>query len=201
MKKTFFILFTLGSLIAFAQQPKLHLKLFTGINTNTFIYRIEGIEPEILAGFQFGGGMRVSHRHLFFEGDFTYVNSGITIGTQDGSEIPVEDQINVRMRALEIPLTAGYIPVKTAFFKWYLYGGLANRINIKGKIEYKGEEIMFEPKEVQLHNYNLGARFGTQFDIAVFNIDLSYTLGLTNTFKAVERTNTHYLQLSVGMIF
>ena len=46
------------------------------------------------------------------------------------------------MRAFEFPLTAGYIPVKTPLFKWFLYGGFVNKFSLKGKVSiWRGSKI------------------------------------------------------------
>jgi len=86
-------------------------------------------------------------------------------------------------------------------FKCLLYGGLVSRISLKGRYEYKGAKGTFKPKELDLHIYNLGARFGTQVDLAMFNFDFSYTFGITNAFKNRARSNTLGMNLSAGFIF
>jgi hypothetical protein len=105
------------------------------------------------------------------------------------------------MQALEFPLTMGYVPVKTAVFKWFLYGGLSSRFSLKGKYEYEGETGTYKPSDINLNVYNLGAKFGTQIDLAMFNFDLSYTIGVTNAFKERARTNTHGIELTAGLVF
>jgi len=105
------------------------------------------------------------------------------------------------MRALEFPMTIGYIPVKTPFFKWFIYGGLVNKFSLNGKYSYQDKEGTFKPKELNLHFYNLLARVGTQFDVAMFNFDLNYNIGVTNGIKNKTRTNTHGAQLSVALLF
>ena len=47
------------STFVFAQQPKLNLKLIGGINTNSFIYQVEGVSAEMFTGWQVGAGVRV----------------------------------------------------------------------------------------------------------------------------------------------
>jgi len=58
MKKLLFIILTFGPLLVIGQQPKMHLKIFGGINTSTLVYRIENVESDILGGIQLGGGFR-----------------------------------------------------------------------------------------------------------------------------------------------
>lgn len=201
MKKLILILLFLCPLFVFAQQPKMHIKLYGGWNTSNLIYRIENVDPDLLTGWQVGGSFRITHRKEFLEIGLTYVNAGITIVPNEDADIIVEEPIDIRTHSLELPLTVGYVPVKTPLLKWYLYGGLVSKFRMKGKYTYQGETGTFKPGELQLHWYNLGARFGTQVDIAFFNFDFSYTIGITNAFKNKARTNTHGLQLSVGLLF
>lgn len=77
----------------------------------------------------------------------------------------------------------GYVPVKKPLFKWFLYGGLVSQFSLKGIYEYEGEAGTYKPSEINLNVYNLGARFGTQIDLAMFNFDINYTIGITNAFK------------------
>ena len=201
MKKLIILIFSFGPAFVMAQQPKMYLKLFGGTNASTLVYRVENVENDLLVGWHVGGGFRIHHREVFGEIDFTFFEHGITFSPRDDDELPIEDDLNIRMRGFEVPLLVGYVPVKTPLFGWYLYGGINNWFSMKGRIDYQGEEIKFKPKEAQLHFYNLGARFGTQVDLAMFNFDFSYTIGITNSFRDRTRTNSHSLSLSVGLLF
>ena len=201
MKKLLFIIIAMGPIFAMAQKPKMYLKLFGGINTSTLVYRLENVDNDILAGWQVGGGFRVHYRKIFGEIDFTFYEQGITFSPREDDDLPIEEDINIRMRGFEIPITMGYVPIKTPVFGWYIYGGFANLFAMKGRIDYLGEEIKFKPKEAQLHFYNLGARLGTQFDVAMFNFDFHYTIGITNSFREKARTNSHTLTFSAGLLF
>lgn len=184
-----------------AQQPKMYLKLFGGINTSTLVYRVENVDTDVLVGWQLGGGFRIQHRALFGEVDFTFFSQGITYSPREGADIPLEEDLTLTLRGFEIPLTVGYIPVRTPVFGLYLYGGLVNWFSLNGRVEYEGETIKFKPKDLNLHFYNLGARFGVQIDIAMINIDLNYTIGITNGFRDSTRTNKHTVMLNVGFLF
>lgn len=201
MKRLIVILLCLAPIAALAQQPKMYVKLFGGTNANQFIYRIEGVDSDVLFGWQLGGGFRVDHRKAFLEFDITYIESSLQIRPSDDDELDIEDNVDITMRAIEVPINVGYVPIKTPLFKWFLYGGLANKFSIKGRVDYLGETIKFRPKEANLHFYNLGFRFGTQVDLAMFNFDLNYTIGITNGFRERSRTNIHALQLNVGLLF
>lgn len=198
MKKIFVLLILFVPVISLAQQPKMNLRIFGGANGSTFVYRIEGVENDKVEGWQLGGGFRVMKRHAFVELDIVYLDYGLTI---DLSEFDIPDPLTIRMRAMDFPIIMGWIPVKTPVFKWFLYGGLVNKFSIKGRYEYQDQKEKFKPSELDLHTYNLGARFGTQVDVAMFNFEFSYTIGITNAFKNKARTNMHTLQLSMGFVF
>lgn len=200
MKKIFLITFILLPVMLMAQQPKMNLKLIGGINTNSFIYQVEGESAEIFAGWQFGSGIRVMKRKAFLEFDGLYQNYGTSLILND-SVSSLSGQLDFRMRALEFPLTVGYIPIKTPLFKWFVYGGFVNKFSLNGKYSFLGEEGTIKPKEINLHFYNLLARFGTQMDLAMFNFDLNYNIGVTNGIKNKARTNTSGVQLSVALLF
>ncbi len=186
---------------AMAQQPKLNIRLLAGVNARSFAYRTEGLPVDILAGWQVGGGLRVSKRKAFVNFDVLFVNSGLTLLQEEAPELGLEDDITLQLRAIELPISVGYIPIKSPFFKWFLYGGLANRINLQGKILYLGETTKIKPHDAGLHYYNLGVRFGSQIDIAMFTLDFNYTIGVTNAYRDVIRTNSNEIQLSIGLVF
>jgi len=200
MKKSILFIFNLLPFMVFAQQPKMNLKLIGGINTNSFIYQVEGVKSEVFTGWQFGSGIRVMKRKAFLEFDGLYQNYGTSLMVDD-SVSSINGQLDFRMRALEFPLTAGYIPVKTPLFKWFIYGGFVNKFSLNGKYSFQGIEGTFKPKEINLHFYNLLARFGTQVDLAMFNFDLNYNIGVTNGIKNKARTNTNGIQFSVALLF
>jgi hypothetical protein len=105
------------------------------------------------------------------------------------------------MNSLDVPLLLGYIALKKPVFKWYFYGGLVNRFSLKGNLTYRDVAIKFTPGEFDLHTYNLLVRFGTQIDLAMFNFDFNYSIGVTNSFRDDIRTNSHAFQLSIGYLF
>lgn len=201
MKKLIFIILLTVPFMLEAQQPKMHIKLYAGINVSTFVYRVENVNSDLLAGFQLGGGFRIKKRALFGEIDFAYITQGITYSPRDEDDLAVEDDISIILRGFQVPILAGWVPVRTPVFGLYLYGGLENRFSMNGRIYYKDEEILFKPKEAKLHFYNLGARFGTQIDLAMFNFDFSYIIGVTNSFRDRTRTNSHIFMFNVGFLF
>jgi hypothetical protein len=200
MKKSVLFIFIFLPLFIFAQQPKMNLKLIGGVNTNSFIYKVEGENAESFTGWQLGSGIRVMKRKAFLEFDGLYQNYGTSVTLND-SLLSVGEKLDFRMRALEFPLTVGYIPVKTALFKLFVYGGFVNKFSLNGKFSIGETEGTFKPKELNLHFYNLLARFGTQFDLAMFNFDFNYNIGITNGIKNKARTNTNGIQFSVALLF
>ncbi len=130
-----------------------------------------------------------------------YYAQGITFSPSSDDDLPFDEDVTLILRGFEVPLTVGYIPVKTPVFGIYLYGGLVNWFSLNGQVEYEDEKMKFKPKDLDLHFYNLGARFGVQVDIAMINIDLNYTIGITNAFRDATRTNKHTIQLNLGFLF
>ncbi len=185
-------------MFAKAQQPKMHIKMFGGWNASRLALRIDGTS-KYLHGWQAGGGFRVMHRKTFLETDITFLKYGLTYEPNEEVEGPVSEPIDIRIRSFEVPLIMGYVPVNKPVFKLFLYGGLLNKFLVNGRYTYEGEEETFQPGDLNLHIYNLGARVGTQVDIGLINVDFSYTIGITNSFKGDLRTNSHCLLLSVGL--
>lgn len=193
-----FFLFLLP-VLGFAQQPKLHLKFFGGTNSNQFLYRVDTIDFNFLSGYQYGFGFRVSRRRLFGEVNASFTRFGATfISTEAGGQ---EEEVNARINYFEVPLNVGYIPVKTPFFKWYLYGGLVNRFSGRGIINFGGEKTKYKPGELGLPAYNLDVQVGTQFDIAMLNFDFHYKIITNNSWRENKQPNLNPLYLSAGFIF
>jgi hypothetical protein len=184
-------------MFAGAQQPKMHLKFFGGWNAKALVYRAEGVGSEYLHGWQAGGGFRVMKRRAFLEADITFVNSGITF--QLAEEFDIDEPLEIRIRSLQFPLNVGYVPVKKTLFKWFVYGGLVNEFSLMGQYTFEGETEKFAPSELRIHTYNLGARFGTQMDLGMINVDMSYTIGITNSLQSRMRTNSHGAMISLGL--
>ena len=200
MKKLIITLIILLPLLVSAQQPKMHVKFFAGFNVSSLVYRADNVESDILGGVQLGGGFRIERRALMLEMDIAYMVRGITYSPREDG-LDIDEDVSLILRDIEIPILAGYMPIRTPVFGLILYGGLANRFTLNGWIDYEDEEVKFKPKDAKLHFYNLGARFGFQVDLAMFNFDLSYTIGITNSFRDRTRTNSHTVMLNVGVLF
>lgn len=202
MKKLAFLflvfLSTYGSVLA--QNPKLDLKMYGGVHGQKFIYREDIISEEYYPGWQGGFGFRVSYRKIFGEFDIEFIRSNVTVNLSDSLGTETEF-FNLKLNSINIPLKVGYIPVKTPFFKWYVYGGLANRINTRAIITLEDETFKFKPGEVTLKVYNLDFIVGTQVDIGWANIDFYYGTGITNSIRSGIRTNHHQLLINLGFLF
>jgi hypothetical protein len=200
MKKLIIIFsILLGPFYAMAQQPKMNLKLFGGWNVNAFAYRAEGLSSDYLHGWQAGVGFRVLHRKAFLEADITFLKYGLSYDLGEDENSTIDEPLDIKIRSLEIPLIMGYVAVNKPLFKWFLYGGLVNIFNFQGQYTFEGETEKFKASELKLHLYNLGARFGTQVDFGLINVDLSYTIGIRNSFESRMRTNNHGVLLSLGL--
>jgi hypothetical protein len=186
-------------MFARAQQPKMHIKLFGGWNVNAFAYRAEGLSSDYLHGWQAGVGFRVVQRKTFLEADFTFLKYGLTYDLGEDDNNTIDESLDIKIRSFEIPLNMGYVAVNKPLFKLFLYGGLANKFNFQGEYTFEGETEKFTASEIKLHLYNLGARFGTQVDFGMINVDFSYTIGIRNSFQSRMRTNSHCVLLSVGL--
>jgi len=187
----------------YSQRPKMYIKLYGGAQLSHLVTRDTVKFKDTFGGYMGGFGFRVSRNKLFGEINFDWVRTkaSVTLGSDDlGSPIdPL--RFDFRFNVFEIPITAGLIPVKKPAFKWYVYSGPVFRFNTKGKVEFLDEEITFKPKEVGLRGTNFDWRFGTQFDVFFFNIDLRYNVGMTNSAIGGFRINSHEWQFILGMLF
>jgi len=203
MKKLVLIFVILNSIsTSYAQQPKLYLKAFGGIHGHSFVYREEVKSDDFFFGWQAGFGFRVSYRKIFGEVDFNFIRSGISVFLSDSiAQETTFDRFDFKLNAFETPIKVGIIPVKTPFFKWYLYSGASLRFNTKGKLKVLDQELSFRPKEVDLKGTNIDWILGTQMDVGWLNIDIMYSLGITNSTRTNIRTNSHEVQLNLGFLF
>jgi hypothetical protein len=193
----------LSSIVLQAQEPKMYLKAYGGANTTTFQYRLDSVSSDILAGWQAGIGFRLSRRKVFGEVDICFIDYAFTFNPNENTdpELGILFPLTLRINSLDIPLTAGYIPYHIPWLKWYVYGGINNRFGLRGRLSILDETIKISPRDIDQPFYNLGLRLGSQLDIAMFNLDFNYTLGITNAFKDRIRTNAHSIQLNVGILF
>lgn len=201
MKKILLTVFiaslTIG--LSFAQRPKMHLKAKLGVHYLSYIYKEDVIESDYFAGLHGGFGFRVMHKRKFGEISFDFVRNYLYI------EDSTLGEMEYKLNTFELPITMGYITVKKAVFKHFLYGGIVTEFKVKSQLTLSDfpdiEPVFIKPKEVNLRNPNFHMRFGTQFDLAMFNIDIHYSLGLNKTFLENFRTQSHSLRFTLGVIF
>jgi hypothetical protein len=205
MKKSLIITFLLFALVetAYSQRPKLVIKAFAGTNTSTFVYRLDSTNADVLTGWQTGIGLRVSKRMYFGEIDFVYKDYAFTLEPGDDLDdgIGITEPLKLAMHSLEIPMTAGIIPIKEPLYKLFLYGGFVNKFALKGRFSIGDETIKVRPSEIEQPFYGFDVRVGSQLDLAIFNFDFSYSFGITNALKERVRTNLHAINFNVGLIF
>jgi len=205
MKKALLVsLFVLAPILALAtpsssaaQQPKLDIKLFAGASGTTFVSMLEaGRERDTFVGWQVGFGPRIMHRQAFAEVLLSFNRWSFRFSDPDGSGF------RGRVNSFELPFNIGYIPYKNSYFKLFLYGGYVNHFNTKiiATIE-GGPTLKLRPKEVDFAIYQAIARFGVNFDLAMFNADFNYSITLNSATTTSYRTGYHQLQLNLAYLF
>lgn len=201
MKKWYFLTIALFAITTTAtgQRPKLDLKAYVGVHTHIFKYKDDVGTRDVFYGWQGGFGFRVTYRKVFGEIGFNFIRNETLIALPDS--FMTEELIDLRWNSFELPLKVGVVPIKRAFFKWYVYTGLGFRMNTKGRITFMGETVEFKPKEIELANPNIDWILGTQVDLGSINIDFIYNLGVTNSIRRNIRANSHELHLNVGFWF
>jgi len=192
-----------------AQQPKMDIKLFAGGSGTTYVSMLEaGRERDTFVGWQVGFGARVHRRKWFLEGLLSF-NRWAFSGS---AAIEGFDYFRIRGRvnSFELPINGGYIPYQNAYFKLFLYAGYVNHFNTKilasVSAQVSGEDPLsfdtkFRPKEIDLAIYQALARFGINFDLAMFNIDFNYSISMNSATSTSYRTGYHQLQLNLAYLF
>lgn len=177
-----------------AQRPNLQMRGFIGLNVYSAQFKNEAFFPGgVSVGYLGGFGLRVTRKRLMGGMDFCFIRSGIPVdlnGVAQGVE-----RNTIRVSAFELPITAGYKFVTTAFFKWYLYGG------INTLVVTKVQDNDFEINAGDLKNPQFGLRAGSGMDFAFFTFDLNYTYSLNKLVKEVSRNNSHLFEFNIGVIF
>ena len=189
------------SLTAIAQRPKLHLKAMGGYNTHVFVYKELEKSKDVFHGWHAGFGFRVTEKKFMAEFDFQFLRNEVVIIFPDSISIESFDKFEFKYKSFVIPIKIGVVPIKTPLFKWYCHTGISTRFNTKGILKLAGEEFKFKPKEVGLANPNIDWNIGSQVDIGWLNLEIMYSMGITNSLRENIRTNSHVIQFSAGIIF
>lgn len=193
--------FVLFALTAFSQRPKLDLKAYGGYHTHIFVLKDGKGTRDVLHGWQAGTGLRISRRELMAEVGFLWVRNNLLLSVPDSLAEIFEEVDELELHSFEVPMKVGYIPVKSAFFKWYVYTGLGLRFNTRLRLGIEDEVFKFKPKEVGLNWFNINYLLGTQFDVGVLNLEVMYNLGVNNSSRDGFRTNSHEVHFSIGFWF
>ncbi len=187
---------------AAAQQPKMDIKLFVGASATTFVSMYEsGRERETFAGWQIGFGPRVRKRTWFVEVLLSFNRWAFSLSDPELGNF--KGQVN----SFQLPLNAGFVPYKNSLFKLYLYGGFVNHFNTKVIVSYTladesdSATVKFRPKEASLAIYQALARFGVNFDVAMFNFDFNYSISMNSATKTSYRTGYHQIQINLAYLF
>jgi hypothetical protein len=180
-----------------AQQPKMDIKLFGGVSGTTFVSMLEsGRERDTFTGWQAGFGPRVRRRQWFAEVLFSFNRWSFAFSDPDLGGL------SGRVNSFELPINAGYIPYKNSYFKLFLYGGYVNHFNTKIIVKIAGgPTLKLRPKEVDFAIYQAIARFGVNFDLAMFNVDFNYSITLNSATSTPYRTGYHQIQLNLAYLF
>jgi len=187
-----------------AQQPKMDIKLFAGGSGTTYVSMLEtGRERETFAGWQVGFGARVHRRKWFLEVLFSF-NRWAFAGSSQVDDIAI--RLRGRVNSFELPFHGGFIPYQNAYFKLFLYAGYVNHFNTKilATLEESGfpdVSLKLRPKEIDLAIYQALARFGINFDLAMFNFDFNYSISMNSATSTSYRTGYHQLQFNVAYLF
>ena len=186
-----------------AQQPKMDIKLFAGGSTTTYVSMLEtGRERDTFAGWQAGFGARVRRRQWFLEVLFSFNRWAFSQSTEEAG---FEGTLKGRVNSFELPFNGGFIPYQNAYFKLFLYAGYVNHFNTKilAEVSTPDETVSgkFRPKEIDLAIYQALARFGVNFDLAMFNIDFNYSISMNSATSTSYRTGYHQLQLNLAYLF
>jgi hypothetical protein len=197
-------LFTVATVLALAvpatsaaQQPKLDIKAFFGLGGTTYVAMLEtGRERDAFAGWQIGFGPRLRRGKAFIEVVFSF-NRWYFEGAN-----PDFGGTKTQVNSFELPFHAGYIPYKNSYFKLFLYAGYVNHFNAKIIVTREGEpSLKLRPKDDNLAVYQALARFGTSVDLAMFNLDLNYSISMNSATTTSYRTGYHQVQLNLAYVF
>jgi hypothetical protein len=207
-----FILLPLFALVApsssSAQQPKMDIKLFAGLSGTTFVSMLEtGRERDTFVGWQIGFGPRVRKRKGFIEILFSFNRWAFVF--QDIADNGLPFEAVGKVNSFELPLIMGYIPYKSPYFKLFFYAGYVNHFNTKIVTELSADvgsgtetaTVKLRPKDLDFAIYQAIARFGVNFDLAMFNLDFNYSISMNSATKTSYRTGYHQLQVNIAYLF
>ena len=196
----FYIILFVGLInVTQAKKHKMHLKVRFGGQINNYVEKRDSIKTDNYGGFQGGFSFRLIHKKRMFEVGFDFVRNYVDFTLAK----PNPNNYQLQLNSFEIPLTSGFLTYKNRYFRHFLYGGFVTKFHVKSLYYTKGsnQPQVLKPKQSTLRNPHFSFRFGTQFDIYMFNFDVNYSIGLNNATKNTFRVQSHNLNFIVGVLF
>ncbi|MDB5228694.1 MAG: hypothetical protein JWN78_2887 [Bacteroidota bacterium] len=192
-------------------RPRLQLGLQGGVNLNYFIYSRNRVQKDVALGYQGGVFFRVSRQKAFVQFEMNYLWSQVNIRngkftTEFGDSIPFE-KLTFRYHTFGIPFIFGAYAVKKPMFKLRFYNGIEADFITKTRaiVTTNNSQDIYKLKRAEKRNIIRPEQFSYQLgmgmDIAMFIIDIKYSLGFRSFYREEFRTQTHLFQFTVGAIF
>lgn len=217
MKKTIYILLLIFPLLCNAEtklfktggRPKLQYGGQIGVNLNYFIYR-NGLQKDVSFGYQGGLFLRVSRKRVFAQFEVNMMRSTVNLtngvfNNKFGNNITY-DNLKFKYYTVGIPFILGGYAVKKPLYKFRMYSGMQAEFITKtnARIEQNNNKfyrLKREEKRDILRPAQFSFLLGSGFDIAMFVLDVKYSVGMLSFFKDNYRTQTNLFQFNVGVIF
>jgi hypothetical protein len=191
--------FLLCCLIAgvFAGRPHLQFGGQVGVNYSSFIDKLIDEDKSKLLGYQGGFFFRISKNKLHTQFNLDFIRNALPVPGRADTYTP-DDVTNFAAFSVGIPIQAGYIAVNKPLIKYRLFGGIEPIFYTKLFID----DERFKNRQLKLFvNPNLTMLFGTGIDIAFFTMDFRYNLGLTKVYREIYRSQSHFVQITTGVLF
>ncbi len=190
-------------------RPRLEFGGQVGANLNYFRYR-NGVQRDVSAGYQLGFFFRVTRQKAFVQFEFNFLRSKVFLkhgvfSNEFGNNIPF-DELKLTYHMIGIPFIFGAYAVKKPIYKLRFYTGIEAEFIAKTKatITQNNNEVYRlrgkEKREI-FRPAQFSYQLGTGMDIAMFILDIKYSVGFRSLFKENYRTQTHLFQFTVGAIF
>lgn len=180
-----------------SSRPHLQFGGQVGVNYSSFIDKLEDQDKSVLLGYQGGFFFRISKKKLFTQFNLDFIRNALPVPGRTDTYTP-NDVTNFAAFSVGFPIQAGYIAVDRPLIKYRLFGGFEPIIYTKLFIDQE----RFRNKDLKLFvNPNFTMLFGTGIDIAFFTIDFRYNLGLTKVFRENYRSQSHFVQITTGVLF
>ncbi len=190
-------------------RPKLQYGGQIGANLNYFTYR-NGLQKDVSFGYQGGLFLRVSRKKIFAQFEVNMMRSTVNItngvfNNKFGKNISY-DNLKFKYYTVGIPLILGGYAIKKPLYKLRLYSGIQAEFITKANVMIDNNNSQFyrlrrDEKRDILRPAQFSYLLGSGFDIAMFVLDIKYSVGILSFFKENYRTQTNLFQFNVGVIF